>query len=157
MTKNTITEPRLPKDRKNHPVTMGVFEEHRQEMKAFETRVDARFEAVDKRFDEVDKRFDQVDKRFDAMDKRFDAMDKRFDAMDKRFDKLEAMLIANLAEMKQLHHESMMRIEQQKHENDLMMESQNGLFARQKRVEERVDGFDETLKSLRTPRRPKSQ
>lgn len=132
MSKNTPSEPRLPKDRKDHPVTMGVFEEHRQEMRAFESWVRAKFEGSDK--------------RFDAVDKRFDAVDKRFDAVDKRFDELSALMSSGFEEMKQLYRNGLVRIEEMQHENRLMAEHLNTLFHRQKRVEDRIDHFEGNLR-----------
>jgi hypothetical protein len=64
----------------------------KDDLRALEHQMTARFAAVDARFSAVDLRFDAMDARFDAVDLRFDAMEARFTVVDARFDALDTKL-----------------------------------------------------------------
>ncbi len=75
----------------------GMRQDMDKRFKAFETKLDARFDAVDQKFDAAEQlakaRFDAVDQKFDAVDQKFDAAEQlakvRFDAVDQKFDAME--------------------------------------------------------------------
>ena len=142
----------LPQKTRDLPASHGMVFDLRNEMVSRFDKVDEKFIQVDKKFDQVDKRFDQVEKRFDQVDKRFDEVDKRFDEVDKRFDEVKAEIRESRAEMRALFSEAMMKFEAQHAENGVVLEGYHNLSQRQDRLETRMDGYDDTMRSLRHSR-----
>ena len=142
----------LPQQTRDLPASHGMVLDLRNEMVSRFDKMDQKFDQVDKKFDQVDKRFDAVDKRFDQVDKRFDEVDKRFDQVDKRFDEVIARIDEGRAEMRAMYHEAMLKFEEQRSENRIVSEGYSSLSQRQDRLETRMDGFDDTLRSLRRSR-----
>ncbi len=78
----------------------GMRQDMDKRFKAFETKLDARFDAVDQKFDAAEQlakaRFDAVDQKFDAIEQltkaRFDAVDQKFDAVDQKFAEVNGRL-----------------------------------------------------------------
>jgi chromosome segregation ATPase len=147
----------VPKDR-DLPATQGMLywvrKELKDEMKAGFLRMESRFEQIDSRFKQVDARFAQIDSRFEQIDSRFSQVDARFNQMESQFHDLHssireiagavASLSATVARME-------ISMEEQNARNRIVMESQSGLWARQERLETRVDGFETWIKSLSKP------
>ncbi len=72
----------------------GMRQDMDKRFKAFETKLDARFDAVDQKFDAVDQKFDAAEQlakvRFDAVDQKFDAMEQQFAEVNGRLSGLES-------------------------------------------------------------------
>jgi chromosome segregation ATPase len=72
----------------------------RNELEAFESRVDSqfgqlrteldhRFESIDRRFESIDRQFESIDRQFESIDRQFESIDRRFEAIDRRFDAID--------------------------------------------------------------------
>ncbi len=68
----------------------------KQDLREFETHVDARFAQVDSRFAQVDSRFAQVDARFTQVDVRFEHLEKHLDTRLNEFEKRIEIRLAEL-------------------------------------------------------------
>ena len=83
------------------------------------------------------KRIDSLDKKIDSLDKK---MDSKFDLMDSKFDTMTSQI-----------HGLALKVEEQNAQNKVVLDALTGLFQRQDRVEEKVDGFEKFLMTLKSP------
>jgi chromosome segregation ATPase len=81
-----------------------------QELAAFRTEANHRFERIDARLDQIDRRLEQVDARFDQIDRRLEQVDARFDQMDGRFSHIDTQFERVYSQMRTLHEDLVDRI-----------------------------------------------
>jgi len=81
-----------------------------QELAAFRTDVNARFDQVDAFRADVNARFERIDTRFDQIDARFAQVDARFDRVDARFERIDAQFERVYSQMRMLHEDLIDRI-----------------------------------------------
>ncbi|MBX3021118.1 MAG: hypothetical protein KF799_05520 [Bdellovibrionales bacterium] len=125
------------------------------------TSIDARFTSIDARFDGIDARFISIDARFDGIDARLDGIDKRFDALETNLEarfsnleasweaKLDAKLESKLSPIVSEIHRLALLIEEQNARNKIVLDGLTGLFARQDRVETKVEELTKTIYEIK--------
>jgi chromosome segregation ATPase len=98
-------------------------------------RIDARFSEMEARFNKVNARFNEIDARFNEIDARFNEIDARFNEVDVRFERVEASIQNLISEV----HRLAILIEEQNARNRIVLDGLTGLFARQERLEAKID------------------
>lgn len=150
-----------PKDR-DLPATQGMVQlvrtELKAEMRAGFKKMDARFAQMeerfashDGRFSRMEERFAEIDGRFAQIDGRFAQIDQRFVQIDQRFAKVDeqfALVHAGMAELTAQVSRVAIAVEEQNARNRVVMDALSGLWTRQERLEEKVDGFEKWLRAL---------
>ena len=114
-------------------------------------RIDARFEDVDAGFKRIDARFGKVDAEFKRIDARFGDVDAGFKRIDAQFGSVNARfnsLDGDIADIKSMFHQSMLKFEEQRSENRVVLEALHGLAQRQDRVESEVVEVRDLVRSM---------
>ncbi len=137
MPRNKDTDPLktrfTPKDR-DLPATQGMLQLVRTELKS---EMRAGFKKVDARFAQMEGRFAQMEGRFAQIDERFARIDEQF-----------ALVHSGMAELTAQVSRIALAVEEQNSRNKIVMDALSGLWTRQDRVEQRMDGFEKWLLSL---------
>lgn len=143
-----MTKRKAPTKTKDLPVThemlFAVRDELKELIKVESKKNDARFKDIDAKFDHIDARFDNIDAKFKNVDAKFKSIDAQFKNIDARFDRVDS----NIAEIKSMFHQSMLRFEEQRSENKVVLEALQGLAHRQNRLESEFVQVNETVRSL---------
>ncbi|MBI3541929.1 MAG: hypothetical protein HY075_01455 [Deltaproteobacteria bacterium] len=132
---------KLVRPLKDLPATRGMLHAVRDELKSgirsLEAKMDARFKGLDSRFEGIDSRFESIDSRFESVDARFDRMEAMFLDLKSTVEETNAIVAR-----------THLMMEEQHHNNKIVMEHLVGLGQRQDRVETRMTSVEETVRSL---------
>ena len=146
----------------NLPATRGMLQAVRKELKhemregfrAIDAKfhsVDARFNTIESKFKTIDARFNTIESKFKTIDARFNTIESKFKAIDARFDTIESKISAldsKVENVLALVAKMQLSNEQQLADNRIVLEALQAMTRRQNDLESRMDGIEETVKSI---------
>jgi uncharacterized protein YdcH (DUF465 family) len=119
--KSPLRQRTFPNRATNMPVTVGIIEEFREEIKSH-LRVH--------------------DRKFESLDHRFESLEQRFGSLEQKTESFRCEVLVEVRRTRML-------VEEQNNKNNIVLDGLSSLFGRQERVEGRVDEIEHTIATFK--------
>lgn len=115
--------------------------------------LDSRMDSLDSKLGSLNLRMDSLDSKLGSLDLRMDSLDSKLSSLDSRIDSLDSKLdcrfdkmMAEIHGLKSEIHRIALISEEQNAKNNIVLDGLTSLFARQERIEARMDACERAVK-----------